>query len=126
MKIDIQERSLNFAVRTVKFFNKLPKILTIEIIAKQLIRSSTSIGANLEEANAASSRKDFIHKVSIACKECRETRYWLTLLERSKLINPNNGEELAFLLKECDELVRILSTIIKNTKNNNKNTLIEN
>ncbi len=123
MEIDIQSRSLDFGVRVIKFC----KILSIDssnrVIARQLIRSGTSIGANLEEANAASSRKDFINKVSISCKECRETRYWLTLILKAELVFKDKDiKELRLLLKESDELVRILSSIIKNTKNNIINT----
>jgi four helix bundle protein len=117
MKIDIQERSLKFAVRVVVFCSILAKTFAGEIIAKQLLRSATSVGANLEEANAASSKKDFVNKISIACKECRETRYWLQIITEAKLIcNANNVIELGLIFKESDELVCILSSIVKNSR----------
>lgn len=79
------------------------------ILAKQLVRSGTSIGANIEEAQPGQSRSDFIHKISIALKEARETNYWLRLLEAGELIPK---EKLSELIKESDEVKRILAAII--------------
>ena len=79
------------------------------ILSKQILRSGTSIGANVEEAIGAESRKYFKHKLVISRKEARETRYWLLLLEKSKLVNLEFGE----YIKDVNELVRILTAIIK-------------
>lgn len=76
----IKERSFNFALSIVKLYKILQEKNEF-IISKQLLRSGTSIGANIEEASAAQSKKDFLHKMSIASKEARETSYWLRLLK---------------------------------------------
>ncbi|MFA4906550.1 MAG: four helix bundle protein, partial [Candidatus Margulisiibacteriota bacterium] len=78
---NIQERTLRFGIRIVKFMDLLPKTTTCLILGKQLIRAATSIGANLEEADAAVSRRDFINKVGISMKEAYEARYWLRLIK---------------------------------------------
>ena len=77
-----------------------------------MIRSGTGIGANVEEADAAESKADFVHKMKIALKEAQETRYWLKIIIESGLLT---DEETKALLKESDELVRIIHTIITNT-----------
>jgi len=82
-----------------------------------LLRSGTSIGANLEEAQAGQSRADFVSKCSIALKECRETIYWLRLMSAHKLIE---ADQLKRLTNEADEIRRILSTIVLRTKQNNR------
>ncbi len=82
-------------------------------MANQLLRSGTSIGANVEEGQAAQSEADFLSKYSIACKEARETRYWLRLLSESGIISP---EELVDLMAECNELTAILTAIVKKVK----------
>jgi four helix bundle protein len=91
------------------------------VISKQLLRSATSIGANIEEATAAFSRKDFAVKMSIASKEARETRYWLKLLQASDIIK---GFDLDNLLSENNEIIRMLTKIVKTvqTDNNQNNT----
>src|SRR3954453_13339220 len=78
-------------------------------LSKQLLRSGTSIGANVAEAYSGQSRRDYLSKMSIACKEARETQYWLHLLQESKLINVNFTEALAHV----DERIRLLTAIIK-------------
>jgi len=87
------------------------------LIANQLLRSGTSIGANAEEAQAGQSRADFISKYAIAQKEARETHYWLRLLIETKIIHEN---KLSGLLDECNQIIAILTTIIKNTKQNER------
>lgn len=82
------------------------------IISKQILRSATSIGANANEASAAESKKDFLHKMAIASKESHETHYWLELLKRSDIYNGNLASEI----KNCDKLIRILTAIVKTTK----------
>jgi len=86
-------------------------------MAHQLLRSGTSIGANVEEGQAAQSRADFLSKLSIACKEARETHYWLRLLAAAEVVDE---ARLAELLDEADQIIAILTTITKNTKANLK------
>ena len=109
---DIKERTFLFGVRIVKLVNVLPRSIAGIEIGRQVIRSGTSIGANVEEADGAESKKDFIHKMSIARKEVRETRYWLRIIQTSLLDNA----EVADLIQESDQLVRILSRISANAK----------
>lgn len=117
-EVDIKTRTFQFAVDNVKFC----KILTEEkkeyILSKQLLRSSTSIGANVKEARNAESKADFIHKMGIAQKEAGETIYWLELISETET-NINNYIEP--LLKEANVLLKIIRTIILNTKQNLKN-----
>ena len=82
---DIQQRTFDFAKRIVKLVDVLPRTLAATEIGRQLLRSGTSVGANVQEADAAESRSDFIHKLSIALKEARETRYWLALIDSTVL-----------------------------------------
>ena len=82
----IVEKSFQFALKIVKLFSLLKEKKVERDIALQLLRSGTSIGANIEEAMGGSSKKDFIHKLEIAYKEARESRYWLRLLKESKLL----------------------------------------
>ncbi len=79
------------------------------VLSKQLLRSGTSVGANVEEAIAASSKADFIHKLNIAAKEARETSYWLRLLKDSQYIPENAFESIH---KDCDEIRKIISKIL--------------
>lgn len=118
-KHDIYARVEEFAVRIIGFCEKLAKTFAGSIIAKQLLRSATSIGANLQEADGAVSRKDFINKMGISRKEALETRYWLNLLIKSELIkNESNSKYLSSLYKESDEITKILCSIINRTKGN--------
>jgi len=115
--MQIQERTLEFGVKILKFADKLPRTIAGSVLAKQLIRSGTSIGANMEEADGAASKNDFINKVTIARKEARETRYWLELISKAELIhNKSNQEELVALIQEAYELMKILSSIINKAK----------
>ncbi len=110
---DIQERTFRFAVRIVKMSNRLPRTAAGFELAHQVIRSGTGIGANTEEADAAESTDDFVHKMKIALKEAQETRFWLkTIIESELFID----EETKCLHKESDELVRIINAIITNTR----------
>ena len=88
------EQSLTFASEIIKLQKFLSKEKKETIISKQIIRSATSIGANINEANYASSRPDFISKLHIALKECAETEYWIRLLEKSDFINYKYAESL--------------------------------
>ncbi len=111
--IDIKDRTFKFGVRIIKFVDQLPRTLSATELGKQLLRSGTSIAANMEEANGAESRSDFIHKVSIAYKEARESRMWLGMIKAAILPNASEVQELH---AECDELVRILFAILRQAR----------
>ena len=114
---DIRERSFKYALRAIKLYQCLQegKDGAGWIIAKQYLRSATSIGANVEEAQSGESRADFIHKYSIAQKEARESLYWLRLLAESGLI-PN--KRLIALIGETEELISVITAIIVSAKQN--------
>ena len=116
-KKDIQERTLNFSIRIVKLCKFLRENSgTGYDLSKQLIRSGTSIGANVEEAQNAESKPDFIHKMSISLKEARETNYWLKILIATE---KKLEQRLLPLLNESNELISIIQAIIKNSKAKN-------
>lgn len=110
----IKEKSYKFALEIINLYKSL-QIQNEYVLSKQLVRAGTSIGANVEEATAAQSRKDFVSKMSIASKEARETRYWLKLLNDSKL-----SEKINFTgpLKRSDEIINLLTSIVKTTQQN--------
>lgn len=108
----ILEKSFDFALEIVELY-KILKSNNEYILSKQLLRSGTSIGANVEEAIAAQSRKDFIHKLSISAKEARESRYWLRLLNKNQLVNLDYTKYIS----KSDELIKISTAIIKTTSN---------
>jgi len=107
--VDIQDRTLEFGVRILKFADKLPKTQSGNVLARQLVRSGTSIGANMEEADGAATKRDFINKVIISRKEARETRYWLRLIKKAQIIYKEDN--LDDLIQESHELMKILSSI---------------
>ena len=97
--------------------NQLPLTQTTREYSKQLIRASGSVGSNLEEADGALTRKDFINKIGISRREARESRYWLKLLEATtNFTDKTIGDEIRWLINESKEIMLILSSIIKNTK----------
>jgi len=109
----IVAKTLQFSLDAINFYKKM--IAQNEyVLSKQFLRSATSIGANTNEATAAQTRKDFIAKMSIASKEARETRYWLTLIEKSQIVNINCTE----LLSQIDEIIRIITAIVKTAQQN--------
>ena len=110
---DLHERTYQFAVRAVRLVQALPPNTAGWVLGRQVARSGTSVGSNVEEAKGAQSRADFIHKMSIALKEARETLYWLRLIRDAELVKP---QRLATLITECDELVRILTAIVKKSR----------
>ena len=113
-KKDITERSFEFAVRVVRrcrFLEKQDRVS--RTLANQLLRSGTSVGANIEEAQAGQSKADFTAKMSIARKEARETLYWLRLLKATEIVE---SDKLNDITKEADELVRILTSIVKTSQ----------
>lgn len=105
---DIRERTFQFAVRVIQAVRHLPRNTATRVMVRQLVKSATSVGANVKEADGAESRRDFIHKTSIARKEARESRYWLRVVRAAIL----NNKEFAALEQESGELVRILSAMI--------------
>ena len=114
---DIYERIFNFIVLVIGFVGKLPKDYTNQIIIGQITRSATSMGANSQEADGTTSRKDFLHCLTTVRKEGKETVYWLRLIEK---LNPAKSVDGLALIKEGNEIVAIVSAIIKNTINNSK------
>lgn len=113
---DLPERTFEFARRVVKLCTLLDRSPGVSrTLARQLLRSGTSIGANVEEGQAGQSRADFLSKYSIACKEARETLYWLRLLTASDLVLASRLEDLT---TEANELVAILTAIVKSTRAN--------
>ncbi len=110
---DIQKRTFDFGVRIIELVDRMPRTLSGETLAKQLIRSGTSIGANMQEADGAESKKDFIHKVSIAYKEARESHHWLATIQVTIM---KEDAEVSTLWQESDELIRIIFTILRNSR----------
>jgi four helix bundle protein len=109
----VLNKSFDFALEIIELY-KILKSKNEFVISKQLLRSGTSIGANVEEATAAQSKKDFATKMSIASKEARETRYWLRLLNKSKLAE----YDYINYLNKIDELIRIITAIVKTAQTN--------
>ena len=112
----LKEKSFAFALRIVKCYQYLIAEKKENILSKQLLRSVTSIGANIREAEQAQSRADFIHKLSIALKEANETEYWLELLHSAGYLEKNMFESIYV---DCTELLKLLISIIKTSKQNN-------
>ncbi len=110
---DLKQRTKQFALSTITLCESLPKSTAGQILAKQLLRSATSIGANYREADMAHSKPDFAAKISISLKEASESTYWLELLAESNL---GPKDQLATLQKESIELTKILFTIRKNSR----------
>lgn len=110
----LSKKAFSFSVRIVKFYKFLyNKDKSYEPIYKQLLRSGTSIGANISESKSASSKKDFINKLFIALKEARETEYWFKVFKETEIITE---QEFNSLNKDCDELERLLTSSIKTAK----------
>lgn len=111
---EIGERAFGFAVRIVRLCRELDGAPGVSrTLARQLLRSGTSIGANLEESRGGESRADYLSKVSIALKESRETHYWLRLLVAAEILSE---KQLASLLDESNQITAILTTIVKKLK----------
>lgn len=115
-KYDIKDRALEFAASVAKCVNSFPKGIAAIEYGRQLIRSSSSIGANIEEADGTLSKKDFINKMAIGRREARESRYWLRLIKKAEIIYDYNNNELDALAKEAEEIMLILSSIINKTQ----------
>ena len=111
----LKEKSMAFAVQTVKLARWLREEKREFSLADQILRSGTSIGANLAEARHAASRKDFLAKCKISLKECSETLFWIELLERSDLLAPAQAKALS---ADCNDIRRILSASCKTLERN--------
>jgi four helix bundle protein len=107
----IKERSFDFALKAIELY-KLLLTKNEFVLSKQFLRSSTSIGANVQEAVAGFSKKDFAVKMSIASKEARETLYWLNLIESAGFVD----FDMSVLKDDCERLIRILTSIVKRPK----------
>ena len=107
----IQNKSFDFALEIINLYRQLQQHREY-VISNQLLKSGTSIGANVEEASGGQSRKDFLAKMYIAYKEARETKYWLRLLQHSKLVKLDVTQQLIYI----DGIIRILSSIVKTTE----------
>jgi four helix bundle protein len=105
----VKQKSYDFALQIINLCIRLRENKHFEI-ASQLLRAGTSIGANVEEALAGQSRKDFFAKMSLASKEARETNYWLRLIKDAEISNEQQGQKL---IEESEELVKILTSIVK-------------
>lgn len=111
----VHEKSFRFAVRIVKMAQHLRRDSGEFVLSKQVLRSGTSIGANVEEASAAQSRKDFISRMAIASKESRETLYWLRLLKETELLDERAATSM---IEDCEELKKLLTSIVKSSQVN--------
>lgn len=111
----LKDRSFSFALKIVKLSKFLGEERKEYVLSKQIMRSGTSIGANIREAQNAQSKADFIHKLSISQKECDETMYWLELLNQSGYISE---AEYISTYKEANELLKMLRSAIITSKNN--------
>ena len=111
----IAEKSKKFAVRIINLYKYLCADKKEFVISKQLLRSGTSIGANVKEAVNAQSKADFINKMNIALKEADETEYWIELLYETAYIS---HEEFVSIVSDCKELIKILTSIVKTSKSN--------
>ncbi|PIR73297.1 MAG: four helix bundle protein [Candidatus Moranbacteria bacterium CG10_big_fil_rev_8_21_14_0_10_35_21] len=116
-KFDLEERTAKFGENTIKFCMKIPKSSVSNPIINQLVRSSTSVGANYSEADDAESRSDFKHKIGICKKEARESKHWLRMIT---VACPELKEEARILWQEAKELNLIFNAIVNST-NKNKN-----
>lgn len=116
----VRRKSFEFALEIIDLYTRLRDAREY-VISKQLLRSGTSIGANVEEALAGQSRSDFLSKMAIASKEARETRYWLRLLRESQIVAVDVSHEL----DQADELIRMLTSIVKTTKEADLNSKLK-
>lgn len=109
---ELKERTYKFALMILKLCRLLPNTEEGRIVKRQIMKSGTSVGANLEEADGTLSLNDFVYKIDIAFKEGKETRYWLRLIIDGQMLLK---EEVVLVLQECVEIIKILSTIIYRT-----------
>lgn len=113
----ILDKSFTFAVRIVKLYKYLCDEKKEYVLSKQLLRSGTSIGANINEAQAGQSKADFISKMSIASKEARETKYWIDLLIKTDYLDINENY-VQSLVTDIEEIIKLLTSIVKSSQGN--------
>ena len=113
----VLDKSFEFAIRVVNLYKHLCHSKKEYTLSKQLLRSGTSIGANINEAQAAQSKKDFVAKMSIASKEARESKYWIELLIKTEYLDKDNKHTQS-LLNDIEELTKLLTSIVKSSQNN--------
>ena len=113
LKTDLKHRAYQYSIKMIEFIDTLPKDVSTEVITKQLLRSATSIGANIVEAKAASSKRDFTNFFSHSLKSANESLYWLGLLRDAKKMN---NPQIDDLLKETKELANILGSSVLTLK----------
>ena len=113
MENAIREKSMELAVRIVKLYNYLCEEKREYVMSKQMLRSGTSIGANVREGIYGQSKEDFVSKMSIALKEASETEYWIELLRRTEYITEKEYESIQ---KDCGEVAKMLTAIVKSAK----------
>ena len=111
----VAEKSFSFSVRIVNLYRFLCDEKREYVLSKQLLRSGTSIGANVREALHGQSRRDFLSKIGIALKEANESQYWIELLHATDFINQEQRDSI---WSDCDEIISLLVTIAKTTKKN--------
>lgn len=116
---ELLQRTFTFGVDTLKFLNTLPTTAINKVIINQLAKSSTSVGANYEESQAAESKDDFIHKIGIVSKEARESKFWLRVLNEL-LKDENQKKQLKILLEESEQLCKIFTSIKLTSQENKK------
>ena len=116
-KIKLKDRTYKYSINIINFLDTLPKDTSTQIISKQLLRSATSIGANIVETQSSISKKDFTKYFNYSLKSANESVYWLSLLKDAKKINNN---QIEYLLKETRELAKILGSSILTLKGKNK------
>ena len=109
----VKEKSFEFAVRIIKLYKHLTNNKQEHVLSKQLLRSGTSVGANICEAEQAQSKADFLAKLSISLKECCESDYWIRLLHRTDYLSE---QEFKSIVADCREITRLLTSIIKSIK----------
>jgi len=114
----ILEKSSDFAVRVVKLYKHLCDDQNEYVLSKQLLRAGTSIGANINEAQAGQSKADFVAKMAIASKEARESKYWISLLIKTDYLNKDD-RHVQTLVSDIDEIVRLLTSIVKSAQEKN-------
>ena len=113
----ILDKTYNFSLEIIKLYEYLTKNKKEYVLSKQLLKSGTSIGANVNEAQAAVSKKDFTAKMAISSKEARESKYWLMLLRDSGYIE-KSMENIEFLFTEIEDIIKLLTKIVKSCQNN--------
>ena len=112
------EKSRAFALRIIKLYNYMKSEHSEYVLSKQLLRSGTSIGANIAEAEYAITKKDFLSKIYIALKEASETKYWLDLLRDAEYLRKQEYDSIVF---DCEEILKLLTNITKTTSKNVNN-----